>query len=74
MKKSPIDGTNVNIIPDNNPGNVSFNVTVKNAFGADDPRSLAASTKDQSIFSTLEYTAKIINGKSAYIIPMTTAG
>lgn len=44
---------------------VNLNVTVQNAFAEDAPRSLAASTRDQSIFSALEYTDRIINGSSA---------
>jgi len=37
----------------------------ENARAGEAPRSRAASTSDQSIFSTLEYTARIINGVSA---------
>ena len=39
--------------------------TVKKALGAEAPRSRAASTRLQSIFSALEYTARIIKGTRA---------
>ena len=74
IKKSPMDGTKVSTTPDNRPGRVSFSVTVRNAYIGEAPRSLAASTRDQSIFSALEYTDRIINGSRAYTMPTTTAG
>ena len=62
------------IMPDNSPGSVSFSVTVQKARRGEAPRSRAASTRLQSIFSALEYTARIMNCKSAYTMPTTTAG
>ena len=64
MKNSPMDGTNVRITPDSRPGSVSLKETVQNALNGFAPRSLAASTSDQSSFSALEYTERIINGSS----------
>ena len=48
--------------------------TVKKAFAGLAPRSRAASTSVQSIFSTPEYTDSIMNGSSAYTMPTVTAG
>ena len=74
MKNSPMLGTKVSTTPESSPGKVSFKVTVKKARKGEAPRSRAASTKLKSIFSALEYTAKIIKGSSAYTMPTTTAG
>ena len=74
MKNSPIDGIKVRITPDKSPGRVSLKLTVQKAFALPAPRSRAASTSDQSSFSALEYTDRIINGSNTYIIPMTIAG
>lgn len=46
-------------MPDNSPGRVSLKDTVQKAFILEAPRSLAASTRDQSSFSALEYTDRI---------------
>lgn len=46
------------------PGKVSLKVTLQKAFHLLAPRSLAASTRDQSSFSALEYTDSAINGSN----------
>ena len=74
MKNSPMLGTKVSTTPESSPGSVSLRDTVRKAFMGEAPRSRAASTKEKSSFSALEYTAKIIKGSSAYTMPTTTAG
>ena len=61
MKNSPMLGMKVRITPERRPGMVSLRVTVKKAWAGLAPRSRAASTRLQSIFSALEYTARIMN-------------
>ena len=70
ITNSPTAGMNTSIEPAMIPGMDSGKVMVRNALNGRQPRSAAASSSVRSIFSRLEYSGRIMNGRYEYTMPM----